>query len=244
MRFFATFNNHSKEKRFFIKKIFDDISGRYDLLNGVLSLWVYRLWHRRVMKESGLSSNGSLVDFCTGTGELLIKFYRRFNLSRAVGIDISPGMLEIARKKIKALNLSSSAVDLCQVPAECTDLSEKFDCATIAFALRNVSDVSAVFLEMKRVIKDGGRVIALELTIPEAGFFKFIYKLHLKYLIPFVGNILSGNREAYAYLGESIINFPKPDAIVNIMEKSGLVNNRVISLSFGIATIFTGERKG
>lgn len=238
---YATFNNHSDEKSSFVKSTFDNISKEYDLLNGILSFGVYKLWHRRVMKESGLKKGGSVVDFCTGTGELLLKFNKRFDLSKGVGIDVSPQMLKIAKEKIDGLKLNNH-IKLYEVPAENTGLDEKADCSTIAFALRNVKDVGAVFTEMVRVTKnDGGKVLALELTTPRKKIIKGFYKLYLKKIMPLVGNLFSGNREAYKYLGESIINFPEPEVILELMKKAGLKNTKAISLTFGAATLFVGE---
>jgi demethylmenaquinone methyltransferase/2-methoxy-6-polyprenyl-1,4-benzoquinol methylase len=241
MKLFATFNDSSKEKSFFIKEIFNDISSNYDITNAMLSLNTYRLWHRRVLRESNLDTGGSLVDFCTGTGELLIKFYKKFKLSRAVGIDISTGMLEIAQKKIDKLDKRYGDIRLYDIPAENTGLDEKFDCATIAFALRNVSNVPAVFLELKRVVKDSGKIVLLELTLPEQKILKTLHKYYLKSVLPVIGYFFSRNRKAYKYLAESIINFPQPTTIAKMLEEAGFMNIKVIRLSMGIATIFTGE---
>ncbi|HCT64189.1 MAG TPA: hypothetical protein DIC60_02765, partial [Lachnospiraceae bacterium] len=162
---YTAFNNHSDEKSSFVKSTFDNISKEYDLLNGILSFGVYKLWHKRVMKESGLNIGGSVIDFCTGTGELLLKFNRKFKLSKGIGIDISPQMLKIAKEKIDGLKLNNH-LKLYEVSAEKTGLDEKAGCSTIAFALRNVKDVGIVFAEMARVTKDGGKILALELTTP------------------------------------------------------------------------------
>lgn len=238
---YAEFNNHSDEKSFFVKSTFDSISGEYDLLNGILSIGIYRLWHRRVMKESGLKEGGSIIDFCTGTGELLLKFSKKFKLSKGTGIDISSEMLKITKEKIDKENLDKTLL-LYEVPAENTGLNEKADCSTIAFALRNVKDVGAVFTEMARVTKDGGKVLALELTTPRRKILKGPYKLYLKKVMPLIGKIFAGNMEAYKYLGESIINFPEAEIILRLMENAGLKNAKAIPLTFGAATLFVGEK--
>jgi demethylmenaquinone methyltransferase/2-methoxy-6-polyprenyl-1,4-benzoquinol methylase len=238
---YTTFNNHSDEKSSFVKNTFNNISKEYDLLNGILSFGVYRLWHRRVMKESGLKIGGSVIDFCTGTGELLLKFNRRFNLSKGAGIDISSQMLKIAQNKIDKLNLNEK-LELYEIPAENTGVDEKFDCSTIAFALRNVKDVGAVFTEMSRVTKVGGKVLALELTKPRKSIIKGFYKMYLKIVMPLVGKIFSGNWEAYKYLGVSIINFPEAEVVLSLMKKAGLKNTKAIPLTFGAATLFVGEK--
>ena len=239
MKSFSIFNDQSKEKSSFIKEVFDDISSSYDMINGILSLFIYKMWQRRIIKESSLCIGGSAIDFCTGTGELLIKLCKRYKLSHAVGIDISTGMLEIAKKKIEKMDDLNSLIEFYNVPAENTGLTEKFDCATIAFALRNISNASEVFYEMRRVVKKGGKIIILELTTPDQKILKAIYKIYLRSIVPIVGYIYSRNKKAYKYLAESIINFPSSDIIVDTLEKAGLSNIKVIRLSMGASTIFS-----
>ena len=238
MKSFATFNSHDPQKGDYIRNLFNNIASRYDLLNYILSFGIYRLWYRRVLKESGCPKNGTVIDFCTGTGELLILFNKKFKLHRGIGIDISEHMLDVARNKIK----DNTIFDFKCVCAEDTGVMEKCDCVTMSFALRNVTNVDHVYNEMARLVRRGGKVPILELTAPQNPIMKLFHKIYLKTVLPCMGWLLSGDSKAYTYLAESIINFPTNRVITGLMRKAGFRNIRVEPLSFGIASLFIAEK--
>jgi len=220
--------------------MFDRISSRYDRLNAVLSAGTFNFWHARLLDESRCPRGGSVVDLGTGTGEVLLRFCRRFDISKGVGIDISEKMLEIARRKAARAGLSDRLTFLNR-PAEETGLDGAFDCATTAFVLRNVDDLGALFREMARLVKPGGTVLALELTVPQNRFLRLPYGAFIRHLLPAAGGFLTGERGAYRYLGESILRFPVPEVITGMMTSAGIRDAQAISLTGGIATLFTGK---
>jgi demethylmenaquinone methyltransferase/2-methoxy-6-polyprenyl-1,4-benzoquinol methylase len=222
-----------------IRQMFDRISPRYDRLNAILSVGTFNRWHARLLKESCCPSGGTVVDLGTGTGEVLLRFCRRFDISKGVGVDISEKMLEVARRKAARAGLAGR-LEFLNRPAEATGLSDTFDCAVTAFVLRNVDDPALLFREMARLVKPGGTVLALDLTMPAGRFLRNLYRPYLTCLLPMIGAFCTGEGDAYGYLASSILQFPPSEQVIAVMRSAGIKDPSAIPLSGGIATLFKG----
>lgn len=214
--------------------MFGRISSRYDLANRVLSLGMDTYWRRRTVAELGLGPGDAVVDICCGTGDLAAELARAVRPGRVVGVDFSPVMLAEARRKYPRLEYLEA--DACDVPLE----EDQFQAATIAFGPRNISDLHALWNEMARLVVPGGKVLSLELTRPR-GVLGIFHGLYLRFVVPILGGLISGDREAYDYLSRTIRGFIPSSELAQSMRRAGLVDVRSIPLCGGIVTIHVGE---
>ena len=225
--------------------MFDRIAHRYDLLNRVLSLGIDQRWRRRTIDSLGLggaAGGGRLLDLATGTGDLAIMAARRQPGLRVVGVDPAVLMLERARSKVARAGLADR-VEL--VPGDAESLpfeAGSFDGVSIAFGIRNVPDRAAGLAEMRRVTRPGGRIAVLELSEPRGGGpLSRLARFHVHTLVPWIGALLSGERE-YRYLQTSIAAFPPSEEFAGMMEATGLVVERVERLTFGVCHLYVARR--
>ena len=230
-------------------QMFDHIAERYDMVNRVLSFGQDIRWRRRVIRELGLDTrkrkkHGSwfgekprVLDVATGTGDLAIDIARCCPGATLIGLDPSPGMLEIADKKI-AKRALSSRISLMVGDAQNLPFANcEMDAATIAFGIRNVPDRALGLREMARVVRPGGRIAILELGEPRRGILGAAARLHSHHLVPRIGGWLSGSRE-YRCLQQSVAAFPPPDEFAALMRASGLDVLDVIPLTFGVCNLY------
>ncbi len=222
-----------------VQRMFASISGRYDLLNSVLSLGVHHRWRTRAVKLTGAGEGMSVLDCATGTGDLAIAYKKAVgSTGTVIGTDFCAEMLEPAPEKSrkKGLEVAWEVADAMDLPYD----DDRFDISSIAFGIRNVDDPVTVLSEMARVVKPNGKVVVLEFGQPY-GIMKYPFKWHSKYVIPLVGGIISGNREAYRYLPETSAAFPAGDRFVSLMKKTGRFKScKSKPLMQGIAYIYTG----
>jgi demethylmenaquinone methyltransferase/2-methoxy-6-polyprenyl-1,4-benzoquinol methylase len=224
-------------------KMFDRIAGRYDLLNRIFSLGLHSRWRRKVADYLPKGDNLKLLDLATGTGDLLLKLVSKSSkISSTVGLDMSANMLEIAKHKILARNLSEGVnlvrADAVEVPFG----DNSFDVATIAFGIRNVTDVSTALKQMHRVLKPGGRAIVLEFSLPKNFLLRKLYLFYLRNIIPFFGSLISADSYAYRYLGRTIETFPFGRDFCVLMENAGFKNVKAVPLTFGAVSIYYGDK--
>lgn len=225
-----------------ISKLFDDISHQYDFLNHFLSFGVDKLWRKKLIKIIRKEGAVKILDVATGTADLAIYSSLYIPGSRVTGIDISEKMLEVGRQKIDHLNLKKR-IELFASPAEkLTFEDNSFDVAMVAFGVRNFENLNKGLQEMIRVIKPGHKYYILEFSKP-GGPFGFVYRFYFKYILPFLGRLVSRNKEAYTYLHDSVNDFPQGNDFLKIMEKCGSINNSQKRLSGGIATIYIGQKQ-
>lgn len=235
--------NQSDDKAKYIHRMFSCIAGKYDLLNTLLSLNRDKAWRRFAVAKSGLKPGGTAIDVATGTGKLAIELAKVVGpKGRVVGVDFSEKMLDRAR-----INISNTGceevIELVTERAENLPFPDNtFDCATIGFALRNVTDIKKTLEEMKRVVKAGGKVISLEFTQPKNWLFRKIYYFYFFKILPFVGGIISRKREAYTYLPNSVVNFPSQEKLKEIMEGTGLKDIKIYTLTGGIVAVHVGTK--
>lgn len=216
-----------------ICKLFDSIASKYDLLNTLLSFGIDNSWRKKVLKLITNKKNIRILDLATGTGDLAILLARQLQPKRKItGIDNSRKMIEIGINKAKKYNLSE-LIEFKVGDIQQLDFKDStFDVVTIAFGIRNVANPKKTIKEIFRVLKPGGRLIILEFSIPSNKLFRFVYLFYFRFIMPYVGGLISGNYHAYKYLNLSVENFDS--SILSKMKK--------IPISFGIATIYVADK--
>jgi len=221
--------------------MFDDISGRYDFLNHFLSMGIDVLWRKKLVSMLRERGPKNILDVATGTGDLAIAL-AGINPAKVVGIDLSEKMIDIAREKIRSKGLdqmiSLKVGDARELPFP----DSSFDAVTVAFGVRNFEDLRAGLSEMNRILKPGGCMMVLEFSHPTSAPVKLLYRLYSRYAIPFFGRLISRHPGAYNYLPESVAAFPSGNDFLEILQSIGMNRCKTTTLSFGIASIYYGER--
>ena len=235
--------NFKEDKTAYVRAMFTAIADSYDLINSLLSLRRDRAWRRFAASQCSIKPGGLALDVATGTGELARHLYRRNGEGRIIGIDFCDKMLLRAKAKL-ATSPDGSRFELVLGDALRLPFPDNiFDCVTIGFGLRNVADIGAAFHEIARVAKPGARVVSLELTRPISSLARALHSFCLFYITPFVGGLISGSKEAYTYLPDSIMEFPSPEEVRKIMENAGLRDVKVYPLTLGIATVHVAIKR-
>ncbi len=229
------------KKKDAVADMFDDIAPRYDFLNHFLSLNIDKIWRRKMVKMIFKEQPTHVLDVATGTGDLAISALKS-GIEKVTGIDISAKMLEIGKKKIKEKKLEDRINLLLADSLDIPFPDNSFDAIMVAFGVRNFEDLEKGLLEMKRVVKPGRKIFILEFSKPEIFPIKQFYNLYFHKILPFFGKRISKNSVAYSYLPDTVDKFPERKTFSGIMEKCGYVNTDYKSLSFGIATIYTGKK--
>jgi demethylmenaquinone methyltransferase / 2-methoxy-6-polyprenyl-1,4-benzoquinol methylase len=222
-----------------VRRMFDEISPKYDLLNHLLSLGIDFLWREKLVRLLGGKNPKKILDVATGTGDVAIAL-AKLHPERIAGIDISEKMLEIGRKKVGQKDLQN-IIDFNQGDAEKIPFPDgTFDAVTVAFGVRNFEDLRKGLSEMKRVLTPGGTLMILEFSHPEGTPVRQFYRFYSRFVIPVIGRIISKHSEAYRYLPESVAAFPSGRDFLEIMEETGMESCSQVSLSSGIASIYSG----
>lgn len=231
---------HHYEK---VKQIFNQIAYRYDLANTLMSFGLHNYWRSQLMRRTRVFKGNSALDVCCGTGSITMDLAKLVGSSgRVIGVDFSEKMLTIAEKRF-INHPNRPTVKFVQANAEKLPFSDNtFDCVTIGYGLRNVSNLIQVLEELKRVVKPGGVVLSLEMAKPASPIFKNLYRIYLKNWIPFIGKILVHNESAYQYLHDSIQSFPHPDRITQFFNETGFYDTHCIPLSWGIVAIHCAHK--
>ena len=221
-------------------QMFDQIAGRYDMLNRVMSMGIDQSWRRKTVAAMALPANARVLDLATGTADLAMMIARVHPDAKVVGSDPSARMLEVGDEKVGRSGLADRVTlevgDAQSLPYE----DDTFDGCCIAFGIRNVPDRVAALREMARVTKPTGRVAVLELGEPSVGWLSPIARFHVRKVIPRIGGMLSGSKE-YKYLQESIAAFPPADEFAAIMATTGMNVLDVKPLTFGACTLFVAQ---
>ena len=221
-----------------VQKMFDDISPKYDFLNHFLSFGADFTWRKKLVSMLSGTHPRRILDVATGTGDVAIAL-TRLNPEQITGIDISDKMLDIARKKVTEKGLQK-IISFKQSDAERIPFSDgSFDAVTVAFGVRNFENLSKGLSEIKRVLRPGGTMMILEFSRPTGNPFKQFYHFYSRFVIPFVGKLISSHTDAYRYLPESAAAFPSGDDFLHILTELELTNCNQMTLSFGIASIYS-----
>lgn len=235
-------SNQLAERKTESYKIFDKIAGTYDFLNHLLSFGIDIYWRQKVIKNLPPRKNLQCLDLACGTGDLTIVLAKQDAVDKVTGLDMSKGMVDIGKIKIDKKGYSHKAAmqigDGVEIPAA----DEIFDVTTVSFGIRNFPDPQRSLENMYRVIRPGGRSMVLEFSIPKSALFRGIYFFYFRYLLPFVGNLISKHKDAYSYLNETVEDFPYGQDFADMMKKAGFKNVRFEELTFGIATLYIGEK--
>lgn len=226
---------HPQERADLVRQMFDRVSVKYDLNNALLSFGLDRYWLWRAKRTLNLAPEAQVIDLCCGTGAVTRTLAAAVPQGRVVGVDFSDGMLAAATKH-QSPQGSGEIVYLRSDVLNVPEPSHTFDAVTIAYGPRNIVDLPALWKEMTRLVKPGGQILSLELTRPR-GIVGFFHEMYLRYLVPMIGGIVSGDRQAYSYLSQTIAGFLDPGELALSMREGGLEEVRVIPLSGGIVTI-------
>ena len=225
-----------------VKEIFATVTKKYDFLNHFLSLRRDIAWRRFSVKKMRFFNTYRMLDVATGTADLAIGVAHEHLRTRITGLDFVQEMMDVGRVKIQRKHLSDR-VKMLRGDALYLPFSDGcFDVAAIAFGIRNIPNKIGAIKEMVRVVVPGGQVIVLEMTFPHNGLFRNFYHVYLNRILPCLARAFSPKPEAYQYLGDSIMNFPTPDALATLMEKAGLRQVGKYSLTLGITHLHLGVK--
>ncbi|MFT5581080.1 MAG: demethylmenaquinone methyltransferase/2-methoxy-6-polyprenyl-1,4-benzoquinol methylase [Psychromonas sp.] len=233
------YGQQDQSKKQEVQKMFDNISSRYDFLNHFLSLGIDRVWRRKAINKLRSIHPKKILDIATGTADFALAAMK-LQPAEVVGLDLSSGMLEVGKKKIKKKGLDE-VISMVQGDSEKLDFEDGyFDALTVGFGVRNFEDLEQGLSEMLRVVRPGGKLVILEFSKPKKFPIKYAFGFYSKYLIPFFGKRISKDEKAYSYLPESVEAFPEGENFVNILKKVGYKNVEAELVSGGIATIYMG----
>ena len=235
------YKNSDLGKKEQVTKMFDTISGDYDGLNRVISFGIDVKWRKRVVKMVSKTNPKAILDIATGTGDLAIALAKT-NAEKITGLDISSGMLDIGKQKIKKKGLETKITmtlgDSENMPFE----DNTFDAITVAFGIRNFETLEIGLKEILRVLKPNGTFVILETSMPTKSPYIQGYKFYTKNILPLIGKVFSKDKSAYKYLCESASIFPYGEALNNILREIGFINVKDFPQTFGVATIYTSSK--
>ncbi len=221
------------EKNKNISEMFSSIAPTYDFLNHYLSFNIDRMWRKKAVSYL---EGESVLDVATGTCDVAVEASKK--MKYVVGVDLSLGMLNVGKEKIRNKN-----IDLVCAPAESLPFrDESFDNVIIAFGIRNVADKVSALFEFNRVLKKGGKLVILEFNKPVYKSFGVLYNLYSNKLLPFFGKVISGHYSAYSYLPSSIKYFPDVEFLKSMMERAGFSDVEYYPLTFGVSFLHIGSK--
>lgn len=228
-------------KKSYIVRLFDDIAPTYDKLNHILSLNIDKSWRSKSVKQIMSGNPKTVLDIACGTGDFSIELAKK-GVEKVIGVDISEGMMKIGMEKVEAAGLSDR-ISMHVDDSEALTLEDNsVDAVSVAFGVRNFEHLQLGLNEMNRVIRPGGTVNVLELSVPSNPILLWGYKLYFLHILPFFGGLISGNKGAYKYLPASVLNFPKPDVFISMLKTAGFKEVKQRAFTFGLCRLFTGVK--
>jgi demethylmenaquinone methyltransferase/2-methoxy-6-polyprenyl-1,4-benzoquinol methylase len=231
------------EKAARVRAVFSSVAGKYDLMNDLMSLGAHRLWKQFTLSVTGLRPGGSALDVAGGTGDLAAGMARQVGKAgRVVLSDINPAMLDKGRDRLLDAgivgNVECVVADAERLPFE----DNSFDCVTIGFGLRNVTDKAAALRSMYRVLKPGGQLLVLEFSTPTAPGLKPLYDAYSFNVLPLLGRLVAQDAASYRYLAESIRMHPDQETLLGMLQEAGFAQARYHNLSGGIVALHRGYK--
>ena len=224
-----------------VAEMFNNISGKYDFLNHFLSLGIDILWRKQAVRLLEKDQPKMVLDIATGTGDFAIEALK-LKPEKVVGVDISEGMLEVGREKLKKKKLDH-IIDLQLGDSEKLLFDGNiFDAVIVSFGVRNFENLEMGLADMYRVLRPGGKTVILEFSKPSKFPFKNIYNFYFKSILPKIGRLVSKDQAAYTYLPESVQTFPDGSDFLKVLDKVGFKNTKCKPLTFGISSIYIGEK--
>jgi len=234
----VTFNS-AEEKYTYVNEMFGRIARRYDLMNKIMTGGQDIRWRKLVVRTANLPPHGKILDIATGTGDIAFEALRQHpNLDLVVGADFTLPMMWVGQGRANGRPVRWSTADTLRLPFP----DDTFDAVTSGFLMRNVVDVSAALRDQTRVCRSGGRVVVLDVPRPANTFFGRFFKFYFHRIVPVIGGLISGQKDAYSYLPASADAFLRPDELQRKMEKIGLKNVRYRMLMMGTVALHVGEK--
>jgi demethylmenaquinone methyltransferase/2-methoxy-6-polyprenyl-1,4-benzoquinol methylase len=226
-----------------VRAVFASVAGRYDVMNDLMSFGAHRLWKQFTLSLTGLRPGQRALDVAGGTGDIAAGLLRQVGKSGSVVLsDINPHMLEIGRDRLLDAgfvgNIECLVADAERLPFE----DNEFDCVTIGFGLRNVTDKAAALKSMYRVLKPGGQLLVLEFSTPVAPGLKPLYDAYSFKVLPFLGGLVAKDSDSYRYLAESIRMHPNQETLLEMLRAAGFAQTRYHNLSGGIVAVHRGYK--
>lgn len=203
-----------------VQKMFDDIAGRYDLMNKVMTMGQDQRWRKFVVGKAGNPGDGWVLDLATGTGDIAALLHHSYSTAHVVGGDFSRNMLQEAQKRFATTEISWQACDANQLPFN----DSFFEAVTFGYLLRNVDDSLRVLREVYRVLKPGGRIVCLDTTPPAKNILYPFVQFYFRYGIPFLGKLIASDEAAYSYLTGSTMEFHSAQALAELFKEAGFVD--------------------
>ena len=230
-------------KKEFVREMFDGIAADYDRLNHIMSLDVDKSWRRKALKQIIGPEVRDILDLACGTGDFSVAIARKMPVGAHVtGVDLSEGMLAVMKEKVAAEGLQEK-ISIRQGDGEELPFADgSFDRVTIAFGIRNFENREKGLREMLRVLRPGGRVAILELSVPQNAFFRWCYNLYFLHILPLIGGKVSGDKAAYRYLPASVLHFPGPREFMETLRECGFSEVEHKAMTFGICRLYSGTR--
>ncbi len=224
----------------FVREMFDSIAPRYDLLNRLLSLRQDVAWRKKMVSTMAIPENGLVLDVACGTGDVALEIFRQKRPEvKVIGIDFSPGMLDLAKEKISPLEnsvISLLAGNALTLPFR----NNSFNAVTIAFGIRNIQDKATALKAFYDCLMPGGMVLILELATPKKTSLRDAYLAYFQKVLPLIGRLFSKHRFAYSYLPDSVSRFPTSDVFMAIMAEAGFSHIACRRLTLGISNLYVG----
>lgn len=236
------YKDSSDSKKEQVADMFDSISGKYDFLNRLLSGGVDIYWRKKALSMIKDRKNNLVLDIATGTGDLAIEANKILKVDKIIGVDISEGMLNVGKEKIKKLGLTDK-IELQIGDSEKLLFSDNtFDTVIVSFGVRNFENLLKGLTDMCRVLKPGGICLVVEFSKPASFPFKQFYWFYSTKILPIIGKLVSKDSSAYSYLPESVKAFPDGKAFLDVFEQAGFKETSVKTLTFGICSIYLGKK--
>lgn len=228
------------EKQGLVGNVFSSIAHKYDLMNDVMSLGIHRLWKAKLIDQ--LEPDKDLIDMASGTGDIAKRYYLKSTNPNIILCDINQDMLDVGKNKLFDQGIFKGLQFKCCNAEELPFDDFSFDYYTIAFGIRNVTNIQKALNEAHRVLRPGGKFVCLEFSRVENDILSNLYDFYSINIIPKMGNIIAGDSDSYKYLVESIRMFPSQNEFIKMMELSGFKVCKYENLSFGVASLYTGYR--
>ena len=235
-------NLQGKDKSKFVSNMFNRISGRYDLLNTIMTAGMHYSWRKKATKYLKKAETGMFLDVATGTGDFAFEILNQKIANKVVGLDFSVEMLNIGQIKSEKRNFDKKFVPVVADAHELPFPDNSFESITIGFGVRNFVDLSTALEELLRVLVPGGNLVILEIVKPEGKIMSRLFPLYFEKITPRIGSIFAGDREAYTYLPQSVSNFLTSTQLAVLMTKKGFKKPVVKKLAFGTVAIVVGQK--
>ena len=226
----------ANEKTSLVQEVFSDVAKKYDTMNDVMSLGAHRVWKSEFIDLLNIQRNDTIIDVGSGTGDLITRILAKNIHNPVYSVDLNAEMLKYSKKKFKNQNVKFIRANAEKLPFK----ENTFDKYIISFCLRNVTDINKALMESYRVLKPGGIFYCLEFSEPKNYIINKMYNNYKKNIIPWIGEKIAQNRDAYKYLEESISLFPNQKKLLNILKKVGFFEVKYTNMFNGIVSIHSG----